>query len=76
MFEGATAPLLTPWLTPDQIADKVVEAVLHNRTHVREPFMVKTIPTLKGLLPETGVNAITQMLGLSSSMRTWHGHIA
>jgi short-subunit dehydrogenase len=75
MFEGATAPLLTPWLTPDQIADKVVEAVLHNRTHVREPFMVKTIPVLKGLLPETGVNAITQKLGLSSSMRTWHGHI-
>jgi all-trans-retinol dehydrogenase (NAD+) len=74
MFEGAKSPLLTPWLTPDQIADKVVEAVLHNRTHVREPFMVKTIPALKGLLPETGVNAMTQLLGLSSSMRTWHGH--
>lgn len=76
MFEGATAPLLTPWLTPDQIADKVVEAVLHNRTHVREPFMVKTIPALRGLLPEAGVNAITQMLGLSSSMRTWQGHMS
>jgi short-subunit dehydrogenase len=74
MFEGARTPLLTPWLTPGQIADAVAEAVLHNRTHVREPFMVKTIPALKGLLPETGVNAVTQLLGLSSSMRSWQGH--
>jgi hypothetical protein len=29
---------------------------------------------LKGLLPEAGFNAISQLLGLTSSMRTWHGH--
>ena len=74
MFDGAKAPLLSSWLTADQIADKVVEAVLHNRTHVREPFMVKTIPALKGLLPEAGFNALLQLLGLTTSMRTWHGH--
>lgn len=74
MFDGAKAPLLSSWLTPEQVADKVVEAVLHNRTHVREPFMVKTIPALKGLLPEAGFNATLQLLGLTSSMRTWHGH--
>ena len=36
--------------------------------------MVKTIPALKGLLPEAGFNALTQLLGISSSMRAWHGH--
>ncbi len=55
-------------------AELVVDAVLHNRTHVREPFMVKTIPALKGLLPEASFNALSQLLGLTSSMRTWHGH--
>lgn len=74
MFEGVRAPLLTPWLHTDQIADKVVEVVLHNRTNVREPFMVKITPALKGLLPETGFNTITQLLGVTSSMRSWHGH--
>ena len=35
--------------------------------------MVKTIPALKGLLPEAAFNATLQLLGLTSSMRTWHG---
>lgn len=76
MFDGVQAPMLTPWLTPDQIADKVVDAVLHNRTHVREPFMVKITPALKGLLPEAAFNSITQRLGVTSSMRSWHGRTA
>jgi short-subunit dehydrogenase len=76
MFDGVKAPLLVPWLTPDQIADQVVDAVLHNRTHVREPFMVKTIPALKGLLPEAAFNTVTQLLGVTSSMHSWHGHTA
>jgi len=60
----------------DQVADKVVDAVLHNHTHVREPFMVKITPALKGLLPEAGFNTITDLLGVTSSMRSWHGHTA
>ena len=38
------------------------------------PVMVKTIPALKGLLPEAGFNTITRLLGVTSSMSSWHGH--
>lgn len=74
MFEGATPPLLTPWITPQRVAEETVAAVLHNRTHVRTPFMVKTAPVLKGLLPEFGFNALTQVLGINSGMQSWRGH--
>ena len=51
MFEGATAPLLTPILEPEYITDKIIEAVKLNKIWVREPFMVKLIPLLKGIMP-------------------------
>lgn len=51
MFEGVRAPLFTPFLDPDDITDKIIKAVKKNKIILREPFMVKITPFLKGLLP-------------------------
>jgi len=51
MFAGVRAPLLTPFLDPDEITDKIIKAVKKNKIILREPFMVKITPFLKGVLP-------------------------
>ena len=51
MFEGVRAPLLTPFLDPEDITDKIIQAVKKNKILLREPFMVKITPFLKGVLP-------------------------
>ena len=48
MFEGVKPPLLTPWLGAEAIADKIYEGVVKDRPYIREPFMIKLIPALKG----------------------------
>jgi len=74
MFEGVRAPLLTPWLSPDEIADKIYEAVLKNRLYVREPFMVKLVPFLKSIPSSSIVDWLGKILGMHESMDRWTGH--
>ncbi|MDZ7716681.1 MAG: SDR family oxidoreductase [Balneolaceae bacterium] len=51
MFEGVKAPLLTPMLEPNAIAEAIIKAVKKNKIVLRKPFMVKLTPFLKGILP-------------------------
>ena len=51
MFAGAKAPLLTPILQPEEVADAVLNAVEKNKIMLRKPFIVHLIPLLRGLLP-------------------------
>ncbi|WP_027001897.1 SDR family NAD(P)-dependent oxidoreductase [Hugenholtzia roseola] len=51
MFEGVTAPLLTPLLEPEDICNSIIEAVENNEILVSEPLMVKFLPLLRGVLP-------------------------
>lgn len=51
MFAGVRAPLLTPLLEPEEITDKIIKAVKKDKIILREPFMVKITPFLKGVLP-------------------------
>lgn len=51
MFSGASAPLLTPLLIPEEIASDIIKAVKTNEILVQEPFMVKVVPLLRGVLP-------------------------
>lgn len=44
-------PFITQWITADFIADKIIEGIRHNKEHVKEPFIVKGIDFLKGVLP-------------------------
>jgi len=51
MFQGARAPLLTPMLKPDDVADRIIRAVESDRFLVRTPPIVNLLPALRGLLP-------------------------
>lgn len=51
LFEGVTPPILTPLLDAEAISKKIIKAVQKNKIHLREPFMVKILPFLKGVLP-------------------------
>lgn len=51
MFEGVKPPLLTPLLDAEIIAGRIINAIEKNKIHLREPFMVKLLPFLKGVLP-------------------------
>ncbi len=73
MFDGANAPVLSPILEPDFVAERVIEAVQHNRLHVREPWVVKVTPLLRQLLPNPVVDLLSDKLGVSRLMKGFHG---
>lgn len=73
MFEGVKAPLVTPWMEVDEMADKIYEGYHRNKNMVAEPLMVKFVPFLKGLLPRTVYDVAETPLGVSRSMESWRG---
>ncbi len=74
MFEGARAPLLTPYLQPDTITEKIMAAVESDRVFLREPFMVKLVPFLKGILPRPMFDFVAgKIFRVYESMKTFKG---
>lgn len=74
LFEGVKAPVLTPILDPDAITDKIFRAVEHNKIFLREPFMVKLVPFLKGVMPTRFFDFLADKLfRVYSSMETFKG---
>lgn len=51
MFEGVKPPMLTPVLNAEEISSRIINAIEKKKIHLREPFMVKLLPFLKGVLP-------------------------
>lgn len=77
MFAGVKAPLLTPLLEPEYIARKIIKAVQRNSPLLREPFMVKLTPFLKGILPAKVFDFIAgKIFGVYRSMETFTGRSA
>lgn len=74
MFEGVRQPLMTPFLTAEKLAKKVERAVRKNDPFVLEPAMVKIMPFLKASLPTGASDAILDVFGASTSMKSWKGH--
>jgi len=73
MFDGVKPPLLMPFLTPDFIVDKIMTGIDEGAPFVKEPFGVKTLDAMKGLLPQRLFDAGAKLLGVSSSMNAWKG---
>lgn len=73
MFEGAQPPLLMPTLQPEYMADQILDAVKNNELFVREPFMVKMMPFMKGLLPIRAVDFVLEVTGARDLMQNWTG---
>ncbi len=73
MFEGAKPPLFTSFLSPEKIAAKVKSAILTGRPYVREPWLVKITPFLKGALPIGLSDLLMDAFAASSGMKSWTG---
>ena len=74
MFDGAKSPFMTPILTPDYIVDKIMEAVKNNEIILQEPFMVKSVPLLKGLLPQRMFDFVAgKIFGIHNTMDDFKG---
>jgi short-subunit dehydrogenase len=74
MFAGVTAPLLMPLLDPDDISTKILDAVEREKSRLREPFMVKLTPFLKGILPAKVYDFVAdKVFGVYDSMNTFIG---
>jgi len=73
MFDGARPPLLTNFLTPDDLADKVLLAVQRGKPLVLEPWLVKLTPFLAHALPKVLTDRIAEAFGASTTMAEWRG---
>jgi short-subunit dehydrogenase len=74
LFEGVSPPVLTPLLDAGDIAKKIVQAVQKNEIHLREPFMVKILPFLKGILPTRVFDFVAgRLFQVYHSMDTFEG---
>ncbi len=73
MFEGVKAPIVLPWLKPETIVEKIILGIEKKTAFVNEPFMVKTVDLLKGLLPIGVFTFVAKILGVSTSMTDWKG---
>jgi all-trans-retinol dehydrogenase (NAD+) len=74
LFAGSRPPMLTRWLTPDQLADQVVRAVSRRRPILLTPWLVRLTPPLRGILPTRTFDAVSRVLGVTSSLSGWTGH--
>ena len=74
MFEGVKAPLLTPIMKPEYIVDRIIKAVLNDEILLHEPFMVKSIPILRGLLPARAFDFVAgKVFGVYKTMDSFVG---
>ena len=74
MFDGAKSPFMTPILTPDYIVDKIMAAVKNNTIILQEPFMVKSVPILKGILPQRVFDFVAgKIFGVHNTMDQFKG---
>jgi short-subunit dehydrogenase len=74
MFDGVKSPMLTPIMEPDFIVDKIMQAVKNDEIILMEPFMTKTIPLLRGILPTRAFDYIAgKIFGVYKTMETFKG---
>lgn len=77
MFDGVKAPILIPLLNPDRICSKIIKAVEKNKIHLREPFVIKLSPFIRGILPARIYDFVAgKILGVYSSMDSFTGRKA
>jgi len=74
LFEGARPARLTWMLTPDGVAEAVLQAILRKRKTVLLPRTVNLLHTVVRALPAPVYRGICRALGVSTSMQQWRGH--
>lgn len=74
LFAGVRTrfPWLLPILDPDDVADRIVRAVLRDRRRLTMPWLVKAVPALRAL-PPVITDPIADVLGVNASMDEFRG---
>lgn len=74
MFAGITPPILTPLLEPEPFVERVMKAVEGNEVNLKAPFLVNSVPFLKGILPTRVFDYIVgDIFGVYKSMTSFKG---
>lgn len=74
MFDGVKSPVLTPIMEPEFIVGKIMQAVKNDEIVLMEPFMTKTIPLLRGILPTRAFDFIAgKVFGVYKTMENFKG---
>lgn len=71
MFEGVRPPILLPWLTPPQLADRIYRGVEAGELYVREPWIVRWLPAMRALAPTFVMDHVGDLLGLNRTTDDW-----
>jgi NAD(P)-dependent dehydrogenase (short-subunit alcohol dehydrogenase family) len=74
MFEGVSAPLLTPVLDPADVVDRAWRAMLDGRARLQLPWTVALGSALRGVLPQPAWDVVAgRLFRVYSSMDTFTG---
>lgn len=73
MFDGVKAPMLTPIMKPNDIVNRIIKAVEHNEIILRAPFIVNSVPILRGVLPTRVFDFVADKMGVYASMDEFKG---
>ncbi|QYA26897.1 SDR family oxidoreductase [Gramella sp. MT6] len=73
MFKGVRSPVV-PILKPDKVAGKIIKAIEKNKIILRTPWIIYTLPLVKGLLPKRMLDlVIGKLFGIYHSMDEFKG---
>lgn len=75
MFDGVKTHWISPVVTPDMAANKIIRGIERNKTYVRMPWSVHLIPFMKGVLPAKWFDVVAgKWLKVYQSMDDFKGH--
>lgn len=74
MFSGVKTrfPFLLPILDTDEVSERILRAIQHDRTHAIMPFMVRTLPAMR-LLPVWAFDRLADFFGITAAMDEFTG---
>lgn len=74
MFDGASAPFLTPLLEPEYTARRILQAIERDQSMLCMPWIVHLVPMLYALLPTPVFDAVCgRLFGIYKSMDHFQG---
>jgi len=75
MFDGVKTHWISPVVTPDMAANKIIRGIEKNKIYVRMPWSVHLIPFMKGVLPAKWFDVVAgKWLKVYQSMDEFKGH--
>lgn len=74
MFAGVKTrfPLLLPILKEQDVTERMVRAIQHDRAQLQLPFMVRTLPAMR-LLPVWAFDRLADFFGINDAMESFTG---